>query len=580
MDRTDILFSLLIVLCAFIAYWNSLENGFVYDDSRYIVSNRNIRSLSSLISVVGFYRPIRWFSFAADYHFWKLNPLGYHLSNLLLHAACALLVFHVAKLITKDRLASLVASLLFCIYPLTTEAVDNISNRNELFGTFFSLSALYLYIQKSKSLFFLLAVVPLHLFALMSKEAIAISLPIIYIVYDVYFTRDDDGRFSATRLAPGFAFMLVSIVAIGYAIHALGVGREVADASLFLRANTFVNAGPFLINAEIWARTMATGLRLLAYPVNLAADYPVPHISSMADSDMILSVVAILGFLVLLMAVTKRSKTASFGLLWFLVFFLPVSNVIPITSHYMADRYLYAPLIGYCLFAGVVFAAAYRHRVRWMQERTEKGILLALLVLCFALSVRADWRRNVDWKSDLTIWLKTAKQQSESPVAQYNAGAQLLLANRAPAAVGYLQKAISIYEGYNIGVGDREKRKDRAPALMLKGCVAAHSSLGLAYDMMGKYEEAERELRTAIGLQGNDYYSLFNIGIVYLHQGKLDDAIENLKRAAILNDTYSETHRALAEAFRRQGRETEAQREYHRALQLVNEPPANRELPP
>ena len=172
---------LLIIACSFTAYSNSLTNGYAYDDLDIIVKNPNIRSFESVVSSLHSYRPIRWFTFALDYQLWGLDPFGYHLSNVLLHAVCSVLVFWVARLIIRDLAGALIVSLLFCAHPVTTEAVGNISNRNELLGTIFSLSALLFYIKRSARPLFIVAVLPLHILALMSKEAIAVSLPLLFI---------------------------------------------------------------------------------------------------------------------------------------------------------------------------------------------------------------------------------------------------------------------------------------------------------------------------------------------------------------------------------------------------------------
>jgi len=546
MDKCSLLFMLLIVFCSFIAYWNALGNGFAYDDYVIILENPVIRSLSSLPSSLGFYRPMRWFSFALDYHFWKLNPVGYHLTNVLLHAGCALLVFHIVNLLIKDRVGSLMVSLIFCTYPVATEAVDNISNRNELLGTLFSLSAFFLYIQKSKSLAILLAVVPLHFLGLLSKEGIGIALPLLYIVYDLYYTRDRDGKLSVSQLAPGFAFLLMSVLAITYVIVAWDAGHVVMEAFRMLRSNTFVDANPFLISMNLWVRAMAKGILLVFYPRKLSADYPVPRISSMVDGDFVFSMAVISLFAILVVLVSKRSRAATLGLLWLPIFLLPSSNIIPITMHYMADRYLYAPSIGYCLFAGVALSALYRWRIAVTKVRVQKGAALALLMIWLALSIRADWRRNRDWESDYTIWAKTAVQQPESPVAHLNFGYRLQQRGRIDDAMMHYRRAIAIIEGYN----PSETTRDLGSA--------AHNNMASAYTILGMHKEAITELRTSIALDSLSGSAFHHLGVAYFNEGDMDSAITNFRKAIRFNYNDSEAHFALSYAYGKKGLTAEA----------------------
>jgi uncharacterized membrane protein len=369
-------------------------------------------------------------------------------------------------------------------------------------------------------------------------------------------------------MAPGFAIMLVSIVAMIYAIKVLDGINVIKDAFFFLHANTFVNAAPILISLNIWIRTMAKSIFLVLCPVNLSADYPVPHISSMVDGDFVFSGIVMLLFALSVVLVSKRSRTASFGLLWFLIFVLPVSNVIPITSHYMAERYLYAPSIGYCLFAGVTLTAFYRHKVRVMQERSQKRTVLLLLVIFLALSVHADWRRNRDWESDDTIWAKTVIQQPESPVAHNNFGVFLQTQGKTQEAIRHYQRAIAIYDAYNVRFTEDGRGGKMASKSMTDQYSAAHTNMGSVYVKLKMYKEAISELKIAIPLSVDRSSAYCNLGIAYLSGGETDEAINNLMKSIQLDDNYALAHRALSLAYKNKGMLAEATREYEKAMIL------------
>jgi hypothetical protein len=563
-------FSVLIVACSLVAYSNSLLNDYAYDDHVTVVKNTDIQSFSTLISSLDPYRPVRWLTFAVDYRLWKLDPFGYHLSNLILHAVCGLLLFGVARLVIKDIVGALFVSLLFCAHPVTTEAVANISNRNELLGGIFSLSAFYCYIRKHDSRRCLVALLPLHVIALMSKEAIAVSLPLLYIGYDFYFNRDKDGRISFRRIVPGFAMLALTLVAVTTAVvlARLPVARQAREVFLFLTENTVSDAGPLLLNLNIWVRAMSKGLLLLSYPAGLSADYPVPRIRSLVDAQFLgsLAVLAITVLAVVILA--KRLRTASFGLLWMLVFLLPVSNVVPITKHFMADRYLYAPAIGYCLFVGAVMHVVYRGGLTVWGYRAQKKTVLLLLSAILVLFIRADIRRNRDWQSDYTIWPRTAGQQPESPLARVNVSAILLAQGKYTQAIEECKKAIRIYDGYDVSFTGSEPAT-RAPSIMSRDLYAsAYNNMGSAYMKLRKYEEAISAFKTALAASPYLYEARCNLGVSYLNEGQVDEAIDALKLAVRIRDRYPEAHEALSYAYQKKGMLEEARKESEKATAL------------
>jgi len=147
--------SLLVLLC-FLVYYNSLSNGFVYDDYGTIVENKYInqpgRLLTSLFNhsyykfagLEASYRPVATLSYFFIYSIAKLNPFYYHLASLILHTLNTILVFWLANLILQQRLRALIAGLLFACHPAASEAVNCIDFNDDLLVTFFSCWPSYL----------------------------------------------------------------------------------------------------------------------------------------------------------------------------------------------------------------------------------------------------------------------------------------------------------------------------------------------------------------------------------------------------------------------------------------------------
>lgn len=164
-------------------YANALRNGFTLDDNIYIVTNPvvthfSIRGLFQPTAYNNVFRPLLFGSFALNWAIEGTRPFGYHVFDLLLHAAVTLLLYFVLKKllesIPQGALAAWVAALLFAVHPLHTEAVDSISARSELLAMAFLLGA-WLLLLSDRPILALIA----FLLALLSKESAVAFVPLV-----------------------------------------------------------------------------------------------------------------------------------------------------------------------------------------------------------------------------------------------------------------------------------------------------------------------------------------------------------------------------------------------------------------
>jgi hypothetical protein len=160
---------LVIAFAIVLVYANTLVNQFVWDDNVTIVRNNFIKSWSNVPRIFSksylspfvrtgssyspdirvssgetSYRPIATLSYMLDYSIWKLNPFGYHLTNLALHLINAILIYLLINALTRNKNTALLASLLFALHPVNSEAINNISNRKDLLA-FLSIFAYSVY---------------------------------------------------------------------------------------------------------------------------------------------------------------------------------------------------------------------------------------------------------------------------------------------------------------------------------------------------------------------------------------------------------------------------------------------------
>ncbi|MFH1772558.1 MAG: hypothetical protein ABH872_07045 [Candidatus Omnitrophota bacterium] len=201
--RFHILLFFLLVALGFIAYGNSLNGEFIWDDDILIEDNILIRDISHIPDIFTkinisastgktfhFYRPLQILTYMFDYHIWKFNPLGYHLTNISLHILTALSLYLFVLILLKDKAVSLTASILFLIHPVHTEAVAYIAGRADpLSALFLSLClGMYLkYFETNKLSFFVISLFSYAL-ALISREN-TIVIPFLILVYHFCFRK-------------------------------------------------------------------------------------------------------------------------------------------------------------------------------------------------------------------------------------------------------------------------------------------------------------------------------------------------------------------------------------------------------
>ena len=288
--------ALLILLCL-VVYYNSLSNGFVYDDYGSIVENKYIaqpgRFLASIFSQSYFqiagleasYRPVATLSYFLIYAFAKLNPFYYHLASLLLHTLNAILVYWLANFILRHRLRALAAALLFACHPALTEAVNCIDFNDDLLATFFFLLALISYIRiktehLSSSLRSYLPALLFYFFGMLSKE-MAITLPAIILLYDLVLS-------DAGRGAPNFKQRLAVLrKRIYFYAGFMAVGLVYLCLRFFIfyspQESLKASAGSLFERIIYLPGQIFSFIRLTLFPVNLNADYVFSYPDSFFD---------------------------------------------------------------------------------------------------------------------------------------------------------------------------------------------------------------------------------------------------------------------------------------------------------
>ena len=526
---TRILQILLISILAVITFLNSLDNAFVYDDVFTITNNYFIRdwgNFSALFTHDYFnssgevtYRPLVTLSYFIDYSIWRLNPLGFHLTNILLHAISAVLVYTLLSIIVKNSTVPFLTGILCASHPILTEAVNGISYREDLLAAVFFLSSILLFIQSDRHFHKYIYLYPLSLFsyllALCSKE-MAITLPFIIFLFDWVF--GGINRIKKNTVKYYLGFVLVS----GFYLFLRFVWfHNPVEKQLMYPGNSF------LVNLLTMPKILGSYIKLLFFPISFNADYIIPHTKTPLAATFIYSIAFLSAIGVITYRLYNHSRHLFFFILWFFVTLVPTMNIIPI-ANIMAERYLYLPSIGFCTVLSYILTGIWRRACTFILR---KSVLITSLVLIPAvLYSLSAIKRNKSWRDQLTFWSKTIEASPDSSRAHNNLGMIYLQEAETDSAIREFQTAIAIES-------DPEY----------------HHNLGMAYQKKGRREEASEEYRHVLAVNPNSAITHNNMGNIFIDKGSLDEGISKFKEAILLKPNYYDAHFNLGLAYFKKG---------------------------
>jgi tetratricopeptide (TPR) repeat protein len=596
---------LLIIAVAVITFLNSLDNTFVYDDVFTITNNYFIRdwgNFSDLFTSNYFngsgeatYRPVVTLSYFIDYSIWRLNPLGFHLVNILLHITCAALVYMLLSIVVKDGTVSFLAGILFASHPILTEAVNAVSYREDLLAAVFFLVSLLSFIQatcrdphhKIRNLLYPISLFS-YLLALCSKE-MAITLPFIIVLFDWVF--GGTGRVKKNAVKFYLGFMLIS----GF--------------YLFLRFVWFHNPvekqlmypdKSFLVNMLTMPKILGSYIKLLFFPISFNADYIIPHTKTPFAATFICSI----AFLSAIGVITYRlfyndSRRLFFFVLWFFITLIPTMNVIPI-ANIMAERYLYLPSIGFCAVLSYLLIGIWRKASTFiLREDGSFGMQASnipnpsnsyslrlsfvfttcLILIPVVLYSLAAMKRNKSWRNQFTFWSKTIEASPDSSRAHNNLGMIYLQEGNTDLAIREFQAAIAIESDpeyhHNLGMAYQKKglREDaleeyRRVLAVNPNSAITHNNMGNIFIDKGFLDEGISKFKEAVLLKPNYYDAHFNLGLAYFRKRLLDASLEEFKLAIHYEPDHAEAHSCLGTVYANKGLFDKAIMEIEEALRL------------
>ncbi len=404
---------LVIVLVAICVYSTSFFNGFVMDDEGIIVSNPTTHHLSNIREVIfspdvvkPYYRPLNRASYLIDYQLFGLNPFWFHLINIMIHILNALLLYLVAARLLDDPGAALIAALLFAVHPANSEAVNFISARNTLLALCLSLASLLAFMKaEDKGVRWLILSALLFFFGLLSKET-AFMLVVVFALYTFLPSLSSGGETLRKKLTALFFYLLAIFVYFAMRSYSLqGVlGTEVPVAGLFSR---------LAMNYHIIPQYVG----LLLFPSDLTVFHTVPTGTIFTPFWFFPVWAALLAGVWLV--IRWRHKAALFGLIWCAVNYMPISNIVPIPSDPITERFLYMPAAGFFIVVGALIS---KLNAKIGTKRVVSAAAIVILLLYASVTIH----RNRDWRDNYSLYLSGVNNDPSSAEAHCNLGTSLL----------------------------------------------------------------------------------------------------------------------------------------------------------
>jgi len=347
----------LIICLALVAvcYANSITNAFILDDALIVAANERIRHIQPQhflfqsywgdLTHGGIYRPLTIFMFSVEYSIWKVWAPGFRMTNLLLHALNGWLVFLLARGLLGSPAAALASAVVYIIHPMQTEAVVSIVGRSELLAAALFFTA-WLAFRKGRTWWAALA----YFLAVLAKES-AITLPAI-LMLETALTGGgirkiiDSWRRFAVLAAAGVAYLGLRF----YVLGALGIPAT----------GQYLNGTLTLVQRWMTSgRVFIQYFRLMLAPAKIASDYDFNSVplAGLTSWDAWFGLALVAACFIIAVRFAKTRPAVSFGILFFFITLLPVSNWIMPIALLMAERFLYTPIFGFALLAGMAWAA-------------------------------------------------------------------------------------------------------------------------------------------------------------------------------------------------------------------------------
>jgi protein O-mannosyl-transferase len=551
-------------------YWKVQYHEFInYDDGRYIIENKHVKSgLSKENFIWAFtqvhsanWHPVTWLSHMLDSHFYGLNPNGHHLSSLGFHIANSLLLFLLLCRMTGEIWKSCFVASLFAFHPINIESVAWASERKSVLSTFFLLLTMWAYINyvQKKNFARYSIVLLFFILGLMSKPML-VTLPFVFLLLDYWplnrFKISLSNTLPSTKVVSHIKNNLLNLFFEKIPLLILVAGSCV----ITLIAQKSWGAVVSLENVSLVSRisnalvSYLKYLEKMAWPTNFSIFYPYPE-NGFVLWEVLMSGLVLITITFISIRLIKKAPYLVVGWFWYLGTLIPVIGLVQVGQQAMADRYAYVPLIG--IF--IIIAWGLPELLKNYLFR--KKLLIFLTGIYFSILMTLCWTQLQYWKSSIKIFqhaINVTERKYPSFVGVYNnLGVVLISQMKFEEATVNLKKAVELQPNYpesynNLGYALSElKRFSEADiqykqAIRLKPDYAeAHNNLANSLSKKSSFNKAIIHYKKAIQYKPDFSEAHFNLGVTLNKSNHSEKAIPHLEEAIRLEPNFFQAHLTL-----------------------------------
>ena len=510
------------------AFWPCVNNAFLnWDDEANFVQNSHFRGLGVanikwawITSLLGVYQPVAWMAFEAQYCVFGLDPRGYHLVSILLHAANTVLLFLLAVLLlrrySRDYYSqsplicltgAALATGLYAVHPLRVEPVAWASCQPYLVCVFFYLLAIGAYLlafpSESQTKWRWLAASFLFTVLALFSKALAVSVPFVLLILDVYPLRrigwkERGGWFGRNTIRVWLEKLPYFAAAAIFMLIATSVRRTNIGTTDIFRA----------------AYVVCFYLVKSVAPSHLTIIYVLPHADFALYAKFAASILAIAGISAGAYLLRRRVPGLLAAWLVYLVTVAPTTMFVPVTTQVAADRYCHLPTMAFAILAAATpFLQLYRKHggAAGVAALTGAGVGCMGLLLVLTAAQCRTWRTSHD------LWSHAYRQGSPGMSRVHNFFG-LVLSGRGMLGDAAREFHVAIDLDPNFG--------------------EPHNNLGAALGMDGRLDEAAREFAEAIRADPYCYGAYNNLGTVYAKRGDVRRALGLYAKSLSIEPDY------------------------------------------
>ncbi len=539
-----LLAAVLLVLLVAAAYLPAVRGGYIWDDDNYLTRNSNLQSVEGLKRTWlepranPQYYPLVFSSFWIERRLWGVNPLGYHLVNVMLHGLNAVLVWLLLRNLSVP--GAWLAAAIFALHPVHVESVAWITERkNVLSGTGY-LGSLLAYLRflscrpgreaaRRRRVLYGLSLA-LFIAALLSKTVTS-TLPAAVLLI-LWWKRGRVGWRDVFPLVPMFAAGAILGMHTAYLerTHVGAMGPE-WDFSLPERVLIAFRALWFYAAKLVW-------------PHPLIFIYPRWEIDATRWSQYLFVLAggaAVVSLWLLRHRIGRGPLAAALFFGGTLFPALGFFDIYPMRFSFVADHFQYLASLGPIVL--VAASGAYAAGRLRKPGRTILGAAAALLLVCLGL---LSWRQGTHYSGVESIWRDTIKKNPGSFLAHTNLGALLQGEGNLEEARQHYEQALRFKPDYSL----------------------AHANLGVLYEWRGDFGRARLHYELALRFEPDMAEAHYNLGFLSEKEGDLERAEAEYREAVTLKPDYGDAHNNLGALYARQGDLERAMHHYEEALRI------------